>query len=53
MSIFKKAKEYVEKVQQDIEKKTSDALMQEELDPKLRKHHGEPLKKPAPKPKEG
>jgi len=51
MGIFKKLQEIAEKAKQDIEVKTSDALMKEELDPTLRKHHGEPIKKSKP-PKE-
>lgn len=52
MGIFKKIQEMAERTKQDIEKGTSDALMQEELDPTLRQHHGEPIRKPKP-PKEG
>lgn len=52
MGIFKKLQEMAEKGKQDIEKGVSDKLMEEELNPTLRKHHGEPIKKPAPKPKE-
>lgn len=34
---------------EEIEEKASDKLMEEEINPTLREHHGEPLKKPEDK----
>lgn len=53
MGIFKKIKEVAEAAKKDIEAKTSDVLMNEELNPTLRNSKDEPLasNKPLKKPK--
>lgn len=38
-----------EEGRQQIEEKVGDKLMEEEVNPTLRQHHGEPIKKPKDK----
>lgn len=49
MGLSDKIKSVVKKAADEIEQKTSDKLMEEELNPTLREHKGEPLKKPGEK----
>lgn len=39
----------VEQANQEVEQKISDKLMEEETNPTLRQHKGEPIKKPKDK----
>jgi len=45
MGFADKFKKFVKDAGDEIEQKTSDKLMEEEMKPTLRQHHGEPIKK--------
>lgn len=46
---FEWLKKQAEKGKQEIEEKVGDKLMEEEVNPTLRQHHGEPIKNPKDK----
>lgn len=49
MGLGDKFKKFVKDAAEEVEQKTSDKLMEEEMHPTLRQHHGEPINKPKDK----